>query len=117
MPKYVIYDNACHADAYCMTRSPHEFYSVQWLIDKFHSNNHVFCSHCYLIKTYADALPGGDYDSFKSSASESHHSVMDKCIYLVRYAGMDNALNVVAAFADVVNGRVQQEPRNVRQRL
>ena len=51
-PSMIIYDNACHADSYCLGRQPAWFANTSWMIDRVHQAGHVRCSEAYNLDTY-----------------------------------------------------------------
>ena len=53
-PEYVIYDNACNLQDYCLSRAPLFFAHTKFLVDGFHWRNHKACSLGYMIKGYED---------------------------------------------------------------
>ena len=54
-PEYVIYDNACNLQDYCLSRAPLFFALTTFLVDGFHWRNHKACSVGYMIKSYEDS--------------------------------------------------------------
>lgn len=46
-PLVFVYDNACHARHYVMSRVPHKFFQMLLICDRFHSPNHKACSKCF----------------------------------------------------------------------
>lgn len=51
-PGTVVYDNACNAGRYCLSREPKFFSLTKWLIDRLHFKNHVGCHSCFNIDMY-----------------------------------------------------------------
>ena len=51
-PQCIIYDNACHAERYCLSREAAFFANVVWRIDRIHQPGHVKCSLAYSLDLY-----------------------------------------------------------------
>lgn len=51
-PGTVVYDNACNAGRYCLSREPKFFSLTKWLIDRLHFKNHVGCHSSFNIDMY-----------------------------------------------------------------
>ena len=51
-PGTVVYDNACNAGRYCLSREPKFFSLTKWLIDRLHFKNHIGCHSCFNIDMY-----------------------------------------------------------------
>lgn len=41
VPKVIIYDNACNLHEYALNRNPRMFKDSQFLVDRFHWDNHT----------------------------------------------------------------------------
>ena len=54
-PEYVIYDNACNLQDYCLSRAPLFFMHTKFFVDAFHWVNHKACSLGYSIKAHEDS--------------------------------------------------------------
>ena len=46
-PKVVVYDNACNAHYFCLSREPDYFKFTQFIIDQLHASGHKACSCAY----------------------------------------------------------------------
>jgi hypothetical protein len=75
----VIYDFACQAGEYCISREPKMFCLTKFLIDRFHSNNHK-CASFWKLHSY----PG--FADLVSTASESFNAFIQwfhsQCAYM-----------------------------------
>jgi hypothetical protein len=67
----VIYDFACQAAEYCISREPKMFCMTKFVIDRFHSNNHK-CGSFWKLSTY----PG--FADLVSTASESLNAFIQR---------------------------------------
>ena len=51
-PKYVVYDNNCHAMKYSLKRELKFFHAVRFFIDRLHWKNHTACQDAYNMNTW-----------------------------------------------------------------
>lgn len=52
-PAVIVYDFACKLYEYCMNRDPAFFMKTQFLVDRFHLNNHN-CAASFKVNTYGE---------------------------------------------------------------
>ncbi|GAQ89061.1 hypothetical protein KFL_004840010, partial [Klebsormidium nitens] len=100
LPDFLIYDNACKLQAYCMRREPAFFADVRFLVDRFHFQ-----------RTDAEAHKCGPgfnpdyYDAVRwvnTSAVESCNSYLIRFKVLAWFSSLDTFLVILA---NVVGGR------------
>ena len=77
-PKVIIYDLACRLGIYAMKREPHFFKETKFLIDRFHSDNHIDCGRSSLLKTFASQKLQGSYiyHNINDTVAEQRNSVL-----------------------------------------
>ena len=51
-PELIIYDNSCHLQEYCLSRTPDFFKNTEFLVDRLHWHNHTTCSQGHNISLY-----------------------------------------------------------------
>lgn len=61
-PRYVIYDNACNLESFCMRREPYHFRNTVFWIDRMHFKNHSNCGHIYDMDAYPKCLMLDQYE-------------------------------------------------------
>lgn len=64
LPRFVVYDNSCHALTYALDCEPEWFRATQWVIDATHFLGHIGCACAFDIKRKL-CLP--DLNKFVSS--------------------------------------------------
>ncbi|EJD48432.1 hypothetical protein AURDEDRAFT_60705, partial [Auricularia subglabra TFB-10046 SS5] len=109
-PRKVIYDYACALAPYCMLREPIYYGDTQFLIDKFHAQDHTRCSPACFLTGYADwneALRVAN-----SSAGECGNSSLLKIRKSLSYLSQRHAIILSYTFLAIWN-RMRIRNRNV----
>jgi hypothetical protein len=95
-PEIIIYDNACHADHYFMTREPAFFANCQLYIDRVHQAGHVKCSCAYTLDIYS---PGDAMIKYlNSQVAEQFNAILRKHSKVLKFmkgqTAMDHCIRV-----------------------
>ncbi|KAJ3504073.1 hypothetical protein NLJ89_g8132 [Agrocybe chaxingu] len=100
-PEWVIYDFACAAAPYSMTREPDFFKNTRHGIDDCHSQGHTKCSAACFVKSYADLDPR--LAKVNTSAAECGNSGLGRIRKSVSYMRQDQAIVYIRVFVAVWN--------------
>ncbi|KAJ8074611.1 hypothetical protein PM082_015514 [Marasmius tenuissimus] len=100
-PRCVIYDFACALGPYCMSREPHFFKDMQFMIDKFHAPGHSKCSSACFLANYVTTDPS--LVKVNSSAAECGNSGIGRIRKSVSYMRQDRAILYTKVFLSVWN--------------
>jgi hypothetical protein len=98
-PKYIIYDNACHASEYCANREPDFFKDSIFCIDKFHYRNHTACTRSFDSKLYSEA------NAMNSQVCEQFNRDLNCVSNSIQYAGIDTYKVMITTFMLIKNFR------------
>ena len=53
-PKFIVYDDSCHSEAYFLARWPEFIKHTKHVIDRFHFRNHTACSLAYCMNLFPE---------------------------------------------------------------
>jgi len=91
-PGTVVYDNACNAGRYCLSREPKFFSHTKWLIDRLHFKNHVGCHSSFNIDSYpSDTKILGDKMTLGQLNTQAVEQVNSKLSYMGGVSFMSEA--------------------------
>ncbi len=71
-PARHVYDNACNASRFCLSRHPRYWLYAGFTIDRFHSKNHKKCSPAYDPSVMAEAIGRNT----NTQVCEQHNSII-----------------------------------------
>ena len=100
-PPFVIYDNACHLQKYCMSREPIYFWQTRMCVDKFHEVNHVnSCSSSLHTSSYES----GPLTDINTQAVEQINAKLRKrAEHRLRMMNLNNAVEYFRVFFGLFN--------------
>jgi hypothetical protein len=98
-PKYIIYDNACHAHEYCINREPDFFKDSIFCIDKFHYRNHTACTRSFDSRRYPET------SIMNSQVCEQFNRDLNRVSNSIHYSGIESYKVLITTFMLVKNFR------------
>ena len=104
LPKYFLYDNACHLGEFARRRDPLLFCRVIFLIDRLHAPNHITsCSPAYRLKHYnGHSVLGG---CLSESCEEVNAQMQRYTASTVRHMILAHAMLYMILFFGLWNDR------------
>ena len=106
-PEVVVYDFACQLAPYCLSREPGFFANTRFVIDAFHSDNHIKCGQSSFLDTYTKTDPS--LIAVNSSAAECGNGGLAKIRKAVRYMGQRRAVVFTKVYLSFWNrARIRQ---------
>ena len=99
LPKLIIYDNACNFHLYALKREPRRFRNTVFLVDRWHSNNHV-CTQGYSMKAYNE---NQEIANLNSQVCEQGNSHLRRLGTQLAFMHPENAIHLVKVFLALRN--------------
>lgn len=106
-PKYVIYDNSCHAHEFALNREPSFFKNTHFLVDKFHWRNHTACSRGYNSRLYPEAA------KLNSQVCEQFNALLRKVALSAQYSNVRSYFLLVTSFILHHNEKIHRKFKNM----
>jgi len=100
-PSLIIYDNACHLAIYCLSKELYYFWSVKFLVDRFHSSNHTTCSRVYHFRAY----DGGGIFAVNSEACEQINRIFQRVEKSIMQMTLPHAMIFQMCFVSLINNK------------
>ena len=104
MPRVVVYDFACGLELYAREREPYLFAQTMFLVDKFHTSNHIqngntTCSRNHFFRSYNNEFVSG----INSEGAEQINNELRRIAPSLHYFELQRGLVVLSVFAHVHN--------------
>ena len=99
VPRLIIYDNACNLHLYALKREPRRFMNTRFMVDRWHSKNHV-CTQGYSMKAYPK---DPNIDGLNSQICEQLNSQLRRLGTQLAFMHPENAIYLVKIFLAIRN--------------
>ncbi|KAF0701831.1 hypothetical protein AaE_016303 [Aphanomyces astaci] len=109
--RYVIIDNACNIQNYCMLREPWIFRNIWFLVDRLHYSNHKNCSSGYCIDNFPQL------EKISSVLAEVYNSQLSSIVGSCGYMAKGNFMLYTKHYMTNINkGRLASIKKAVKTR-